>query len=282
MTEDSRRLAWITDPHLNFVSLRRWDELAEQIRVADADALLITGDISEAEDVVWRLSGFAAEFQLPVHFVLGNHDFYRGSIAEVRSAVNAAAEENEWLHYLTGSEPIHLGADWVLCGEDGWADARLGDYFGSPVRMNDFLLIEELRGLSDRERWRVLKRLGAESALRLAAQLNQAKRLASNILVLTHVPPFRESCWYDGKHSDDDWAPFFTCYATGWCLRRFCAAHPAHRVLVLCGHTHGGGVSQILPNLTVWTGATEYGEPSIAAIIDLAAVEIPTFDWTFE
>ena len=42
-----------------------------------------------------------------------------------------------------------------------------------------------------------------------------------SVIVLTHVPPFREACWYQGHTTDDHWAPFFVCGEVGQaCLLR--------------------------------------------------------------
>lgn len=281
MRQPLRYLGWATDLHLNFVSFSQWDELTERIRASGVQALLVTGDISEADDVVWQLERMANAFSGPIYFVLGNHDFYRGSIRSVRSGVRAACESHPRLNYLTGAEPIRLSDDWVLCGEDGWADGRLGDYFRSPIRMNDFVSIEDLRDLDSVTRLRFLRREGAACAMRLLRQLHSSATMSRRILVLTHVPPFRESCWYEGRHTDDDWAPFFTCHATGWALRRFCRRHAQHEVLVLCGHTHHGGRSQIAENLKVWTGGAEYGEPSLSGVVDLHTVDDAPADWSY-
>jgi hypothetical protein len=48
------------------------------------------------------LSRIADRLARPVHFVLGNHDFYRGSILEVRSAVATLASGDERLRWLSG------------------------------------------------------------------------------------------------------------------------------------------------------------------------------------
>jgi hypothetical protein len=79
--------------------------------------------------------------------------------------------------------------------------------------------------------------------------------------VLTHVPPFREACWYEGRISDDNWLPYFTCKAMGDVLTRVMRERPQKRMTVLCGHTHGAGEADILPNLHVRTGGAEYGRP---------------------
>ncbi len=90
-----------------------------------------------------------------------------------------------------------------------------------------------------------------------------------HVIVLTHVPPFRESCWHEGKVSDDNWLPFFACKAVGDALREAMAAAPDRQMTVLCGHTHGSGEAQILPNLRVLTGGAVYGKPSVQRVIEV-------------
>lgn len=248
---------------------------------ARLDGCLLTGDISEADDVAWQLKQLSFELACPLYFVLGNHDFYHGRIERVREQVRGICAHDSRLHYLTGGAPIRVADQWVLCGDDGWADARQGDYFHSSVRMNDFRLIEDLVELDEVSRYRFLRKQGAAAAWRLSNQLKIAAGMARRILVATHVPPFRESCWYDGRHSDDNWAPFFICHSLGWALKRFCQSHPQHEVLVLCGHTHHAGRSRIAENLTVWTGAAEYGVPSLCALLDLPGYRNVANDWTF-
>jgi predicted phosphohydrolase len=276
-----RGSGWATDIHLNFVSLPPWDAFIRQLTESRLDALLVTGDISESDDLTWQLHRLACESNLPLYFVLGNHDFYRGSLGAVRERVQNYTAHHPLLHYMTDGLPVRLGDQWVLCGDDGWADAFIGDYFGSPVRLNDFLLIDELRDLDAMTRFRRLRREGVASAVRLLAQLQQASVMAKKVLVICHVPPFRESCWYEHQQSDDQWAPFFVCHGLGWALRRFCRSHPEHQVRVLCGHTHHAGCSQIMENLVVWTGGAQYGEPQLVNVFELPQLEFPAANWSF-
>ena len=46
---------------------------------------------------------------------------------------------------------------------------------------------------------------------------------------------------------------------------------PQCQLTVLCGHTHGSGTVEILPNLQVHTGAATYGEPAIQQPLLLVA-----------
>jgi len=86
------RLAWLTDIHLNFLDDLEPEQSLETI--ADkADAFAITGDIGESPDITGYLKLMESILRKPIYFVLGNHDFYRGSIAETRGEVARLAEE---------------------------------------------------------------------------------------------------------------------------------------------------------------------------------------------
>jgi Icc protein len=91
-----------------------------------------------------------------------------------------------------------------------------------------------------------------------------------HVIVLTHVPPFREACWHEGRISDDNWLPHMACRAVGDELRRIMQAHPHRKMTVLCGHTHSPGEASILPNLTVLTGGAVYGQPTIQRVLEIA------------
>lgn len=263
------RLAWLTDPHFDHVSFERFERLAEQIRSQRVDGLLLTGDISQAEDVLFQLERLYAAILIPIYYVLGNHDFYGGTIATVRQAATAATRRHPDLHYLSTSDSITLADRIGLVGEDGWGDATVGDYERSPVRLADFKHIDDFR-LTDQQRWReLLAQLGRQSQERLLPKLRLAAERCSHVYVLTHVPPFREACWYEGQTTDELWAPFFVCGAVGKALREAASLYPTTRFTVLCGHTHHGGTAVIAENLTVVTGGTEYGSPAISDVFEL-------------
>jgi 3',5'-cyclic AMP phosphodiesterase CpdA len=264
------RLVWSTDLHLNHARLSAWDAWVEQVRDASPDAILITGDLSEAEDVDFQLRRIADAFSVMVFFVLGNHDFYSGSIGNTRRRVSATSRDVPSLCYLTDSGCAELEPGQFLVGEDGWGDATEGDYENSPVRLNDFVAIEDFRRV-DSARWPgLLRQQGSDSADRLRQKLDDLPGSARRVIVATHVPPFREACWYEGKTTDDAWAPFFVCGQVGAVLKQFAFENPGIETTVLCGHTHHRGTTSLLPNLTVHTGAAEYGAPRVERTIALS------------
>lgn len=264
-----RRLAWATDVHLNFLSSGGLETFCAELARQEPDAVVLTGDIAEAPTLEPLLSLMAAELKTPIYFVLGNHDYYRGSIPRVREAVTALCQRSPWLAWLPAAGVVPLGRDTALIGVDGWADGRLGDFVRSPVMLNDYLLIAELAGLGRAARLDRLHRLGDAEAACLQELLAEALPRHRRVIVATHVPPFKEACWHDGKLSNDDWLPHFTCRAVGEVLRRAAVDYPDRTLRVLCGHTHGAGTAAILPNLRVVTGGAEYGEPRVQGVIEL-------------
>ena len=111
------RIVWITDPHLNHVPVQAWDQMISQVVQNNPDSIVITGDISEGDDVVFQLNRIAEAIAVPIHFVLGNHDFYHSSIAKTRRDVVDAARSNPLLNFLTDSGPIQFADDVFLIGD---------------------------------------------------------------------------------------------------------------------------------------------------------------------
>lgn len=261
------RLAWTTDPHLNHAPTAEWERWLGEISRGSPQGLVITGDISEADDVCFQLRRLGEAFHGPIYFVLGNHDFYERSIASTRREVIDLCREIPSLHYLTDCGPVELVRGSYLVGEDGWGDAAWGDYERSPVRLNDFRLINDFREADPADWKALLLRYGREAAGRLAAKLAAIPDHAADVLIATHVPPFRESCWYEGRTTDDFWAPFFVCGAVGKLLSEFVSLRPGCRFRVLCGHTHHAGIAHIASNLIVHTGAAVYGKPALEGVL---------------
>ena len=263
-----KRIAWTTDIHLDFVAdTNQIERFCRNIVEANPDVVLIGGDIAVATTVEESLLMLAKHLQRPIHFVLGNHDFYKGSIAGVRAKIAQLTQRASLLHWLSNSGVIELTPQTGLLGHDGWADGRLGNRVRSDVMLNDYFLIQEFVGLAPLPRFAKLGELGDEAARYLKRQLFSAVTRFPNLILLTHVPPFKEACWFEERISDDDFLPHFTCSAVGDVLVAIMRAHPDCRLTVLCGHTHGQGETDILPNLIVKTGGAEYGKPHLNELI---------------
>ncbi len=269
------RLAWLTDIHLNFVDdIQRRGQFLESVK-EQSDAVAVSGDIGESHDVVKYLREMDEVIQKPTYFVLGNHDFYRGSIAKTRLEVADVARQSKHLKYLTAMGVVELTPRTAIVGHDGWPDGRLGDYENSEVILNDHLLIAEISqwyenyNLDKHGLKETLTNLADEAARHFEGVVTEAAAKYRQVVVVTHVPPFREAAWYRGKTSGEDYLPYFACKAVGDVLEKTMQAYPQSKLLVLCGHTHGGGELQVLDNLQVLTGEARYGQPVIQRVFEI-------------
>jgi 3',5'-cyclic-AMP phosphodiesterase len=263
------RLAWLTDLHFDFAEPDAVDSLFADVRRGSPDAVVVTGDIAIATDVCFRLKDLDAALGLPIHFVLGNHDFYGDSFVNVREKVRRLCSAVPILNWLSESNVVALTPNTGLVGHDGWGDARLGQPERWRIMLSDWELIAELRPLSEPRLLQKLHDLGDEAAERMRTVLPEALERFPEVIVATHVPPFREACWHQGRISDDDWLPHFTCKAVGDVLKEAMAGRPDRRMTVLCGHTHGSGEAEILPNLRVVTGGAVYGRPELQRVLEV-------------
>jgi predicted phosphohydrolase len=268
------KIAWSTDPHFNFVGRATVREFCARVASSGAQALLLGGDLAEAATVKTWLHFVADQLDLPVYFVLGNHDYYGSSVAAVREQMNAL--DHQRLRFLDSAGVVPLSPTVALVGNGGWGDGRLGDFAGSDVVLNDYLMITELRcagspgePLNPLSGWQHkgalaarLGQLGDQCAAQLRPALEQALERYEEVVVLTHVPPFKSACWHQGKLSADDWLPGFTCQAMGELLSELAESHPQRQLTVLCGHTHSEGRVAPSANMTVATGAARYGHPA--------------------
>ena len=296
---EQMRLAWATDLHLNFVDDENMAAFLAEVQRADIDAIAICGDTGESDSIGPFLIRLAESIERPVHFVLGNHDFYHGSIADTRQSIRSLAASHHHLTYLSTSGPIELTATMAVVGHDGWGDARRGDFYGTNVIVGDVKYIEELKcwktapeELKDSQlhysvdsnlpNWRlppedldreslrpVLNELGTEAAEHLARVLNEAFQEYQDVIAITHVPPFPELCRIREGLNRDDWLPFYCCDAVGRVMKEIMQNHPSQSLHVLCGHTHRGGSIRVLDNLTAECGDTEYTEPKIQGVLGL-------------
>ncbi|MCK5299983.1 MAG: metallophosphoesterase [Candidatus Aenigmarchaeota archaeon] len=266
---NNKKIAWTTDLHLNFLRNQDLEKFINQINKISPDILLIGGDIAEAPNITHYLKRLEQSLDSKIYFVLGNHDFYNGSLSKVRKEMHKLSSISNKLFFLDDIPYIELTKDVALVGHSSWADGRLGNYDKSQVMLNDYILIKEFKGLTKAQRLQKLHELGDDAAAQLKENIETALKHYNKLICLTHVPPFKESCWHEGKISDDNYLPHFTCKAVGDTIRSIMESRPDSYLTILCGHTHSSGRAKILKNLEVITGSAEYGQSKIQQMIYL-------------
>ncbi len=267
------KLAWLTDIHLNFPKLKARKKFYQDIIDSDCDGVLITGDIAESLNVEALLQEMADFIERPIYFVLGNHDYYDGQVADVRNNMQVLTDEHAYLVWLPAAGVLSLSDKTLLVGQDGWADGRLGNYAESPVELNDSYHIADLaqkRILGKKPLLTKMQQLAGQDANALKENLLQAAdEQPKKIIVLTHIPPFKEVCMHEGEVQGDEFLPYFSSKATGDVLLDVSKQNPGIEFLVLCGHTHSAAQYSPLDNLTVAVGKAEYNKPEIQKILSI-------------
>ena len=222
--------------------------------------LIISGDIGEGQTLDKSLRDFKDWFDFPVYFVLGNHDFYGGTFAGVKSRIRRLVEDCQNLHWLTESKIISLNDSTALIGVEGWGDGKNGNLDFSEAGSHDLHSIKDFQSLSKSEIESLMNSLGEEYAGLLKPKLIAAVEKYRQILLITHVPPFIEACYDRSLRICDEFKlPFYTCQAIGDLLLEVMPENPACQLTVLCGHTHEKCDVKILDNLRVLVKESGYG-----------------------
>jgi predicted phosphohydrolase len=263
----------MSDLHLDFCSDEEIHQFLSGIRTEPADAVALTGDIGIASGIEADLQTLARALAVPVFFVLGNHDYYHGSLRRVRSSVRRLSKRCPSLCWLGEAGSIRLDQYTCLVGHDGWADAGFGDYAYSTVELNDYYLIQEFVGLPRPARRTLMESLAQQSVDCLRDSLNGLPTGVKRVVLLTHVPPFAEVCLApDGGESDDEWLPHFTNRRLAEFLVEFAEARPDLHLLLLCGHTHTRASAHLRSNLEVRVAGSVYGRPGVEDILAVEAL----------
>ena len=193
-TSDSVKIVWLSDTHMAALKKEELDKLFALVKENKPDIVLIGGDICNGPHF---LSAYLEKIiACPFYFILGNHDFYYGSIEEVKKRAQLLAQKTVNGNYLTDLQVVHLAKNIALIGHDGWADGRAGDFMQSNILLNDYFCIQDLKNLSKKELLEKLNKLGDEAAAYFKKTLNEACASYKKVIILTHAPPFEEVCRY--------------------------------------------------------------------------------------
>jgi 3',5'-cyclic-AMP phosphodiesterase len=267
-----KRIAWLTDIHWDRLSADDRREQTGWIADAEPDAVILSGDIGEADSFGGFLAELHERLNLPVYFILGNHDFWRGSFDGARKEARRLSERFENLHYISDSDVVPLNENVCLIGDDGWADGRAGDPREARDFPRDFLRIADFAKLSRDEYFARLNLLGDEVSARTRTKLLRA--LAHNsyrhIYLTTHVPPFGEACLDSYRICHKHKLPFYCCQALGEMLVEVMKDYPDRKLTVLCGHTHNECDLKVRDNLRVLVKEAAYTSCYPPTMIDLS------------
>jgi predicted phosphohydrolase len=273
------RLLWLTDIHLNFVSLEKIQAFSSYILRQKPDAVVITGDISEAPELIVHLELLCFQLidkKIKTYFVAGNHDYYRGSIEETRTRLKAEFPNNGDIVWLSNTNIVPLTEKTALVGHDGWYDGgypEYGSFFQSKLEMSDYHVIKELRenSASKQMLYNKINELSEQNAEHIRLNLPAAFESFDTVYYATHVSPFAESSRApNGAISDPDWMPTFCSKRAGEAFMEVMAKMPRDKqLIILCGHSHTKYVHFPANNIKCIVGGASYRSPIINDVFDV-------------
>lgn len=283
--------AFLTDIHLDCLPPEKLEAFLNGLTETskDVDGFLISGDISTAPLLEKHLRLVHQACKKSVFFCLGNHDFWYGSIKTLQKKITALSRKSglDWpaLYYVNAYQYIPLTPDTALVGHDGWYDGLYGDAKGSQFLMNDWFNIQEFNKINGakfsysgpRINWigkqkiiELSQELASTAATHVARNIRRAVEDGyKNIIVLTHVPPWREASVHEGKPGEETALPWFTSKLMGQAIEARAEKYPDVKFTVLCGHTHGQVNVAIYQNLTCRVGGADYIDPRVQFTLEI-------------
>ncbi len=279
------KLAIATDIHLNFVYEAGTSEFIRRVNLSGCDAILLTGDIAEGNNLEKYFQIFVRECNLPVYFVLGNHDYWGTSVSGIRDDMNKFCAENKGFTYLRSSDPVILTPGTSLIGIDGWYDAGYGDPKKSTLIMNDWFKISDFSDyvvpnfansyygyentINKAGIVSYCKKLAILDAELLSRKIDEAAKVSNTILIASHFPGWLDVSKYRGKPTDKNSQPYYISKILGDTINEAAGKHPDKEFKVFSGHTHAAATTRLAPNLEATVGHSDYGNPQIYKIIEL-------------
>ena len=261
MSKFFNKVFWASDIHLPSASLKSQEDFFNEIK--SADALILSGDISNGDLKYFQiLSKTLPDMQ--IYFVLGNHDFYGRTFSETRLAVRKICLDNNNLHFLSDIDWEMIN-DIPIIGHEGWYDC----YYGrtGSILLHDFDYIKDISRVYSTRVFQLMidkfRDVAMESANHFKFSLDLIYELYDQAILVTHVPPFPEVAFYNGNKCSTEWLPYMVSKISGDMLFSIMNQYKDKQLLVLCGHTHGAGEAQILPNLKVMAAESVFKFPKV-------------------
>lgn len=261
-------LLWMSDLHFDQAPARDCRKLLSDLKNAEYDAAVITGDTAASATLVQHLKALAhACAPRPLFVVLGNHDFYGSSLYTTRAEVRVLCQKVTNLHHLQDHGAVWLNRHAVLLGHHGWADARCGWGSKTCIRNPDHWCIDDFRKLDQAGRFDLMAELGNASTSRIRQNLNTVLRQADTLIVATHVPAFQTSAHYNGTPCGPCHSPHYVHASLGGLLIGAARHNHEKQFTALSGHTHSEVQEQILANLKSRVAGAKRGNPRIQGIL---------------
>lgn len=273
------KLIWITDVSLQVqhdeVKQAFYEEIKVEAENKSVSAILITGNVADAESLHRELDALHAGTGLDVFFVLGNGDFYGSNIRAVKKSLEEKYSDlqNGVLYLSDTTFNLALSEDRYLVGVDGWCDGLAGTIVETDYNSLDNQYILDLvyaQNLGGDDAFlRKRLELSVIDSKALQAKVDAVIRLEpKEIIIATSVPPFKESCIFNGERLTDNFLPYYCNQNMGDMIMIKASQNPDILFTVYCGRMTEANMFKKATNVIVHTGNSGGLSPVIADIIE--------------
>lgn len=255
---------WYSDTHFNLTFPWTRHAFVERVKDEKPDGLILTGDISCGLTIGNILTFLAKELEnFPIYFVLGNHDYYGASFAESEKIVSKITQKYNNLIWLTQHDKVAVNEGVAFIGDEGWYDARLGDANFLAYNL-DWIMVSDFRNFKSFEAKKEYgEALADASTARLKTKLLHALESNHTIYILTHMPPWAETCRGAGTELAEFWLPYNINSGLGKMIETVMQEHPNQTAVVLSGHTHIPAILHVAHNIECLVQGGKYlGSPA--------------------
>lgn len=253
-----QKFVWYTDTHLNWAFPWNKIRFVRRIEAERPTGIFLTGDISHGISIKWDLKYLAKHLDIPIYFVLGNHDYHYRRIESVHNDVRELCDKYPNLKWLTECSPISLNHKTAIIGAEGWYDARIGDPKYLKYTLDSWVM-PDFRKLPNADaRLQKFRQLADESSLLIKNKLEEALQNHKKVYVLTHYPPWQEATRDIGTFMERFWLPYNVNISMGKMIESVMDNYKKKRVTVLAGHTHTDSWIQVSKKIECKVNKAKY------------------------
>lgn len=245
---------WATDLHLNYFDDKYITNFGKFLSSKyQAKGFIISGDISLGNKLERNLKTLSNAIQMPIYYVLGNHDYWYSSFNEI-DKLTKSLNDNSLINLNLSH--LQINSKTILIGFDGWYDCSFGE-IDTKIQMTDWVRIKEFQ---NQDPIKISKKRSASYLSFLDRALSFKNQGITNQIVVTHIPPF-EQLIKNKKTAK----PFYGSSISGQILSKL--SNDFDKIICLSGHTHNKASYQ-QDNLLCYVGEACRGKPSLAGLLD--------------
>lgn len=249
--EKKKNIAWFPEIRLDTISSVQLLQLSSRLKKANADAIVLAGNISQQDLPINDLQMLEMYAGMPIYYVLGVDDFGGKSIKQVKASARSLSTKNvAWL----GNRVIKLSSDSCLIGSSCLGDGQLGKKEDTKFFLNSYCKIKDFKELTSSDIISELQKYASKSVKATEKVLLKALKKYKNVVLTTPVPAYAENTIKDGNEMNEHMLAFCVCKSLGDMLTAVMDKYPDSKLTIISGFVKTGTTHSPTDNIVSVTG----------------------------